>query len=101
MQPQIQIPMTEDEAARFSLAVNMLRPWVPHIVQAMAQEPDTAKVAADFERFIPPALEQQLTDLDRLAQERGPAVLALIHPDLATSRGAELIQKIAVILTQV
>jgi len=100
MQPQIQIPLTEEEAGRFALAVGMLRPWVPQVLNALSTETDVTKVAADLEGFIPPRMEQQLVDLNRLVQERGVSVLALIHPDLATPRGAELMQKVAAILTE-
>jgi hypothetical protein len=99
-EPQIAIPLSQQEAEQFSLAVAMLRPWVPHIMNALGTEPDTTKVAQALERFIPPALEGQLSDLNKLAQERGPAVLALISPELATPRGVELVTRIVSIIIQ-
>lgn len=98
--PPIEIPLTQEEAERFRLAVGMLRPWAAAIVQALDAEPDVLKVAQDFERYCPPALEGQLTDLNRLTQERGCAVLALISPELATPRGADLVAKIVTIISQ-
>ena len=98
MQPPIQVPMTEEEIQSFSMASGMLGPWVPHILNALEHEPDTQKVAADLERFIPPALEQQLINLAKLSAERGPAVLGVLAPDLANPRGADLIGRIAAML---
>ena len=97
--PAVQVPMTQAEIDGFAMTIGMLNPYIGHVVQAIAGDADLTPAAAELADFIPPKLEDQVKDLDKLVNERGPAVLAILAPELATLRGADLIHKISAILT--
>ena len=94
------VPLTQPERDQFSLAVFMLSPFVDLILRMMADGKPMDLVAAELVEFIPSRLDDQVLTMARFTAERGPGVLALISPRLATPQGAELIQQIALILSQ-
>jgi hypothetical protein len=99
-EPPMQIPLSQAEADQFSGAARMLAPFVGTILQAMAAQPNPTIVAADFIRWIPEPLEDQLIQLEKLTQERGPLVLGRISPQLATPQGAALMHALALALQE-
>lgn len=93
-----EIPMTKEEASPFAGAVAMLRPFSGIMVRMLDRVERGEQCAEEMARFIPEALEGQVIDLARYAAERGPGVLAIIDPALATPKAAACMQAIAEIL---
>jgi hypothetical protein len=96
----VQVPMTQVEIDQFGTAIAMFQPYLPHVISRIGGEGDLTPVAEELVDYIPPKIEEQLINLDKLVTERGQLCLAILSPDLATHRGADLIHKIALILSQ-
>lgn len=92
------IPMTEEERQKFVGSATMLRPFVPLILKLVQSGKPVQEVAAELADYVPWKLEDELIELSRLTQERGPACLALITPSLANPEGAQLVKVIAEII---
>ena len=93
-----EIPMTEEERQKFVGSATMLRPFVPLILKLVQSGKPIQEVAAELADYVPWKLEDELVELSRLTQERGPACLALITPSLVNPEGAQLIKLIAEII---
>lgn len=96
----ISVPLTQEEASRFSSGIAMLRPFAGTIVAMMERTTDDAAIAQELASYVPGRLEEQLIDLASLVDERGNAVLGIIDPRLQTVRGANVMRGIARVLTQ-
>jgi hypothetical protein len=97
--PAVIVPMNPEEMQEYAGAVRMLRPFLPHILQLIGPGAVIDQAAAQLAEYIPAPLMQELVNLAALTAARGPNVLALIDPQLATTRGAELIAAVARLLT--
>jgi hypothetical protein len=95
---RIEVPLNEEEVKEFAGAIFMLRPFVPLILDMMSKSTSMEAIAADIVDYIPGKLENQMIKLANLTKARGPKVLGIISPDLATDRGAELVVELVKIL---
>ena len=78
--------LTQDEQQAIAGAVMMLKPYGGMIVDMAAQIADDGAIVAELEPWIPGPMLGSLEALSVIVQAHGPAILAQIHPALATER---------------
>jgi hypothetical protein len=91
----IQVPLTPEEIKQVAPAVNLLRPFVGFILEALEKAPTGEAASTGMETYIGEAFEEPLYNLAMWTEERGPLVLAIIDPALATVKGREMILALA------
>lgn len=86
--------LTQQEQSAIAAAVAMLRPFAGQLVGMAKQTPNDAVIVAELEPFIPGGLVPSLTALAGVVATHGHAVLAGIHPELATDRWAGILPEL-------
>lgn len=86
--------LTPQEQSAIAGAVAMLRPFAGQLVAMAKQTAGDGAIVAELEPFIPGGLVPSLADLAGVVATHGPAVLAGIHPDLATARWAGILPEL-------
>lgn len=86
--------LTDHEQAAIGGAVAMLRPFAGHLV-GMTDGPATdPQIVDELEQFIPAGMVPSLEALAAVVAKHGPAVLASIHPGLASDRWAKILPQL-------
>lgn len=86
--------LTQEEQQAIAGAVMMLKPYGGMIVDMAAQVADDAAIVEELEPWIPAPMLGSLEALSVIVQAHGPAILAQIHPALATERWKGILPKL-------
>ena len=95
---KIQVNASQDELRPFAGALAMLKPFGPLIVQKLSSVSSGKDAAQELSEYIPERLWDSVIGFSRMVSDRGVSLLSVIHPDIATTKGAECIAHIASIL---
>lgn len=85
--------LTEHEQAAITAAVSMLRPHAA-MIAPLTETLTDERIVDELEPWIPAGVVPSLEALAAVVAKHGPAVLASIHPGLATDRWAGILPKL-------
>jgi len=97
-QKTMEIPITADEQKELAPAVALLQPYAARIIGMLAGVKSGFELSEAMAGYIGPDMEATMIKFAEIAEQRGPGVLALIHPGLASQKGHECIIGIGKIL---
>lgn len=97
-QKKMEIPLTADEQRELAPAVALLQPYASRIVGMLAGVTSGFEISEGLAGYIGPDMEATMIKFAEIAEQRGPSVLALIHPGLASQKGHECLIGIGKIL---
>lgn len=91
--PPEAIPMlTKSETKSIQGAVAMLRPFAANLMSMVRTQATNEQIIGELAGYIPPSLYESLSALGLIVEAKGAAVLAHIHPELATDRWKEILR---------
>lgn len=99
--PAVSVPLSQDEIRHFAPAVAMLKPYANMVGTIIGKVARGEDASADLASFIPNRMHPLMIEFSEVAKQRGPAVLAILAPELATDKALACIVGIGEILSEV
>lgn len=87
--------LTQDEEKALGAIVGMLAPFGGHLAKVAAEVSDDEAIVGELIGFVGDSVVPSLKALEAITKTHGPAVLAKIHPELATPRWVGIVAKLS------
>lgn len=97
----VSVPLSQDEIRHFAPAVAMLKPYAGMVKTVIDKARRGEDAAPDLASFIPVRMHPLMIEFSEVTKARGPQVLAILAPELATEKAAACIVQIGKILREV